>query len=195
MTLDLTFSIRVSSKFFISLLKIMERLQFGILCLVSILIWYIRHAYLLFFCHISVGVTRKLVMASLSVSDSSQNLGARAVTTGKVRKGCLVASIPEEFSKKSSQCVSLMKLGVGHPLVGELGVFLLTTAALETVRRFSNAKCPFVWKGLQALQILCNLPFSWIQRWTPKGLVKNMQVGFDISILVFMGSNLHISCA
>lgn len=134
-------------------------------------------------------------MASLSVSDSSQNLGARAVTTGKVRKGCLVASIPEEFSKKSSQCVSLMKLGVGHPLVGELGVFLLTTAALETVRRFSNAKCPFVWKGLQALQILCNLPFSWIQRWTPKGLVKNMQVGFDISILVFMGSNLHISCA
>ncbi|KAL8103008.1 uncharacterized protein LOC141677635 [Apium graveolens] len=114
--------------------------------------------------------------ASLSVPDSSENLGTRAVTTRKVRKGCLVASIPEEYSKKSSQCVSLMKLGVGHPVVGEIGVFLLTTAALEFARRFSNAKCPFVWKGLQALQILCNLPSSWIQRWTPfKGLVENMQ--------------------
>ncbi|KAK1378071.1 CRAL-TRIO lipid binding domain-containing protein [Heracleum sosnowskyi] len=113
--------------------------------------------------------------ASLSVSDSSENIGTRAVTTRKVRKGCLVASIPEEFSKKSSQCVSLMKLGVGHPLVGDIGVFLLTTATLEIVRRLSNAKCPFVWKGLQALQILCYLPLSWIQRTPFKGLVKNMQ--------------------
>lgn len=127
--------------------------------------------------------------ASLSVSDSSENLDVRAVTTRKVRKGCLVASIPAEYSKKSSQCVSLMKLGVGHPLVGDIGVFLLTTAALEIVRRFSNAKCPFVWKGLQALQIMCYLPCSWIERWTPfKVLVENMQVGFDIS-------NIHISCA
>lgn len=134
--------------------------------------------------------------ASLSVSDSSENSGNRASTTRKVRKGCLVASIPEYYSKKSSQCVSLMKLGVGHPVVGDVGVFLLTTAVLEIVRRFSNAKCPFVWQGLQALQILCFPPFSWIQRWTPfKGLVKNMQVGSDLSILVFMGSNLHISCA
>lgn len=147
--------------------------------------------------HISVGVTRKFLMgASLSVSDSNENLGTRAFITRKVRKGCLVASIPEEFSKKSSQCASLMKLGVGHPVVGEIGLFLLTTAALEFVRRFSNAKCPFVWKGLQALQILCNLPFNWIQRWTPyKGLVENMQVGVDISILVFMGSKLHIFCS
>lgn len=114
--------------------------------------------------------------ASLSVSDSSENSETRAVTTRKVRQGCLVASIPEVYSKKSSQCVSLMKLGVGHPMVGDVGVFLLTTAALEIVRRFSNAKCPFVWRGLQALQILCYPPFSWIQRWTPfKGLVKNMQ--------------------
>lgn len=118
--------------------------------------------------------------ASLSVSDSGENSGTRAVTTRKVRNGRLVASIPEYYSKKSSQCVSLMKLGVRNPLVGDIGVFLLTTAALEVVRRISNAKCPFVWQGLQALQILCYPPFSWIQRWTPfKGLVTNMQVGYE----------------
>lgn len=114
--------------------------------------------------------------ASLSVSNSSENSETRLVTARKVRKGCLVASIPELYSKKSSQCVSLMKLGVGHPMVGDIGVFLLTTTALEIVRRFSNAKCPFVWQGLQALQLLCYPPFSWIQRWIPfKGMVKNMQ--------------------
>lgn len=101
-------------------------------------------------------------MASLSVSDSSESSGTGAVTTTKEHKGRLVASIPETYSKKSLQCVSLVKQGVGHPVVGDIGVFLLTTAALEIVRRISKAKCPFVWQGLQALQLLCYPPFRWI---------------------------------
>jgi len=61
--------------------------------------------------------------------------------------------------------------------VGQVAIFLLKVAALETVRRVSRCKCPHVWNGLQALQLLCYPPFKWIQRWAPfKGLVKGVQV-------------------
>lgn len=114
---------------------------------------------------------------SLRVSHSSKSSEPRVITTTKVRKGCLVASVPKGFSKKSLQCIASMKQGIlGNGAAGDIGVFLLTTAALEIVRRLSKAKCPFVWHGLQALQLLCYPPLRWIQRWTPfKGLVKNME--------------------
>lgn len=73
--------------------------------------------------------------------------------------------------------VSLIHGGFGSSAVGRLTFFVLKVAALEIVRRFSKSRCPCVWRGLQALQILCYPPFKWIQRWTPvKGLVKSMQV-------------------
>ncbi|WOH12345.1 hypothetical protein DCAR_0831847 [Daucus carota subsp. sativus] len=113
---------------------------------------------------------------SVSVSGSSENLETRDVNTRMAHQVGLVGSVPEAYSKKSLQCVSFIKKGVAHPVVGIIGVFLLKTAALEVVRRISNAKFPIVWEGLQALQLLCYPPFRWIERWTPfKGLVKNMQ--------------------
>eukprot|EP00258_Populus_trichocarpa_P048730 XP_024464749.1 SEC14-like protein 5 isoform X1 [Populus trichocarpa] len=68
--------------------------------------------------------------------------------------------------------------------VGQVAIFLLKVAALETVRRVSRCKCPHVWNGLQALQLLCYPPFKWIQRWAPfKGLVKGVQM-FSRPLLV-----------
>lgn len=56
-------------------------------------------------------------------------------------------------------------------------MFLLKVGALEIVRRFSGATCPFVWSGIQALQVVCYPPLKWIERWAPfKGLVSGMQV-------------------
>lgn len=126
---------------------------------------------------------------SLRVSYSSKSSEPRVITTTKARKGCLVASVPKGFSKKSLQCIASMKQGIlGNGAAGDIGVFLLTTAALEIVRRLSKAKCPFVWHGLQALQLLCYPPLRWIQRWAPfKGLVKNMEVGFLLYVILFYG--------
>lgn len=60
---------------------------------------------------------------------------------------------------------------------GQIVFFFLKVAALETVRRFSRAQCPFVWKAIQSLQILCFPPFKWICRWTPFGMfVEGVQV-------------------
>ncbi|KAK7261457.1 hypothetical protein RIF29_27770 [Crotalaria pallida] len=67
--------------------------------------------------------------------------------------------------------------GSGSSSLGHIAIFLLKVAALEMVRRFSKSRCPHIWRGLRALQILCYPPFKWIQRWAPfKGLVKSMQV-------------------
>ncbi|KAK3037813.1 hypothetical protein RJ639_031854 [Escallonia herrerae] len=92
-------------------------------------------------------------------------------------KSCSVASAKKGLSEKTLKCILSMKQGIqGNGAAGEIGIFLLTTATLEIVRRFSRAKCPFIWRGLQALQLLCYPPFTWMQRWTPfKCLVKSVQ--------------------
>lgn len=60
---------------------------------------------------------------------------------------------------------------------GPVVLFLLEVAALDVVRRFSKARCPFVWSGLQALQVVCYPPLKWIQKWNPcRILVKSMQM-------------------
>lgn len=93
-------------------------------------------------------------------------------------KSYLVASTHKASSQPFRKIVSIShgKSGNGA-FFGNAALFLLKVAALETVRRFSKAKCPFAWRGLQALQVLCYPPFKWIQRFAPfKGLVKGMQV-------------------
>lgn len=98
---------------------------------------------------------------------------------------CLVNSSNELFSKKSFKQISSLYHGrMGNGTISQVALFLLKLAALETVRRVSKAKCPFAWKGLQALQILCYPPFKWIQRWAPfKGLVQGVQA-FSNPLLV-----------
>ncbi|KAJ0558355.1 putative CRAL-TRIO lipid binding domain-containing protein [Helianthus annuus] len=93
-------------------------------------------------------------------------------------KSRLFGFTANKYSKKTVKCVPPMKVSlVATGKAGDIGVFLLKTAALEIVRRFSSVHCPLIWRGLQALQIFCCPPFKWIQKWAPfTSLVKGMQV-------------------
>ncbi|KAI7983151.1 hypothetical protein LOK49_LG15G01436 [Camellia lanceoleosa] len=151
-----------------------SRLLFKLAPLIEIRLWLSQHlAYALInFYHLS------------SMGDSFDNLGSRknceltsVINNNKVSKSCLVASSPKSFSQKATQhVVSFNPIRMGRGTAGDAALFLLKVAALETVRRFSRAKCPFLWHGIQVLQVLCYPPLKWIQRWAPfKGLVNNMQ--------------------
>ncbi|XP_057480654.1 uncharacterized protein LOC130767709 [Actinidia eriantha] len=98
-------------------------------------------------------------------------------TNKRVSKTCLVASNPKSSTQKSTRhVVSTDHRRMGRGTAGDAALFLLKVAALETVRRFSRARCPFVWCGIQALQVLCYPPLKWIQRWAPfTGLVYSVQ--------------------
>ncbi|XVF20086.1 hypothetical protein REPUB_Repub11eG0168100 [Reevesia pubescens] len=89
-------------------------------------------------------------------------------------KGNLVVSSPKELSKNGFRQITV----IGNRRdVKDAAIFLLKIAALETVRRVSKAKCPFLWHGIQALQVICYPPVNCIQKWAPfKGLVKGMQM-------------------
>ncbi|XP_077216549.1 uncharacterized protein LOC143851107 [Tasmannia lanceolata] len=97
-------------------------------------------------------------------------------SSGKASKQRLVASPPKGFQKTFKNLVSSKHAKLGGGSADQIIFFLLKVASLEIVRRFSRARCPFIWKGLQALQVLSYPPFKWIQRWAPfKNLVKGMQ--------------------
>ncbi|OMO91285.1 hypothetical protein COLO4_18478 [Corchorus olitorius] len=93
-------------------------------------------------------------------------------------KGDLVVSSPKAFPKSSyKKLVSIPNRRVVKGAAGDVAIFLLKVAALETVRRVSKAKCPFLWRGIQALQVICYPPVSFIQKWAPfKGLANGMQM-------------------
>ncbi|OIW09174.1 hypothetical protein TanjilG_11312 [Lupinus angustifolius] len=92
------------------------------------------------------------------------------MTENKAYKKLLIPSQPK--------CFTLINYGgFGSSSVGSITIFLLKVAALEMFRRFSKSRCPYVWRVLQALQMLCYPPLEWIPWWEPfKGLVKSMQV-------------------
>lgn len=117
----------------------------------------------------------------LHVSHSSKNLEPSVITSKRPFKRRLVASTSKDLPRKTFQCITSMnQVILGKGAAGNIGLFIIKIAALDIVRRFSRAKCPFVWRGLQALQPFCYPPFKWIQRWAPfKGLVECMQVCFQ----------------
>lgn len=108
------------------------------------------------------------------MGDSSYGIPREAnlVMSGKKQsQNYLVAS------RSKASLHSLGALRIGNNLVGQAALFALKVAALEVARRFSRAKCPWAWRGFQALQFLCYSPFKWFRRFAPfKALVDNLQV-------------------
>ncbi|XP_071708037.1 uncharacterized protein [Rutidosis leptorrhynchoides] len=107
----------------------------------------------------------------------NKKLELRITATQNIPKSRLLGPLANKSSRKTLKCVTSMKVSVvATGGAGDIVAFLLTTAALEIVKRFSSAHCPVIWRGIQALQILCCPPFKWIQKWAPfTGLVKGMQ--------------------
>lgn len=118
-------------------------------------------------------------------SSSSRTSVVTNSTSSTIKKstGRLIASVHKPFANQSLQRMPFRNHLISHMNLGRVAAnptasFLIKVAALEVVRRFSKARCPFVWSALQALQVVCFPPFKWIQRWNPfRALVKGMQVG------------------
>lgn len=116
---------------------------------------------------------------SLPSSEFGKKTGtASIVTNNKLTKRRSVAPLPKASSQPSFRHIaSLSHSRSANDAVGHVALFILKVAALETVRRFSRAKCPFAWRSIQALQVLCYPPFKWIQRVAPfRSLAKGIQV-------------------
>ncbi|KAL6980516.1 hypothetical protein U1Q18_022155 [Sarracenia purpurea var. burkii] len=114
---------------------------------------------------------------SLRMVHSSKKFELKAVTTKKQSADCLIASTSKGLPQKASKCFTSVKQGLfGSADTGDIGIFMAKTVSLEIVRRYSRTKCPAVWYGLQALQVLCYPPFKWIQTWAPfKFLIRYIQ--------------------
>lgn len=93
-------------------------------------------------------------------------------------KVTLVASSSKSISHKSLKQIPFFNNGKITKLpVNDVALFLLKVGALETVRRLSNHKCPFIWSSLQSLQVFCYPPLKWLQRWNLfKNFIKGMQM-------------------
>ncbi|KAI3772371.1 hypothetical protein L6452_03556 [Arctium lappa] len=103
---------------------------------------------------------------------------AGSMTSRKDSKLTLVASVSKPLSHTSFKRIPLFNNGkIRKSPVNDVALFLLKVGALETVRRLSNARCPFVWSSLQALQAFCYPPLKWLQRWDPfRNLIKGVQM-------------------
>lgn len=107
---------------------------------------------------------------------SSEAIGS--MTSRKDSRLTLVASGSKPLSHTFLEKVPLFNNGkIRQSPMNNVALFLLKVGALETVRRLSKARCPFVWSGLQALQVFCYPPLKWLQRWDPfRNLIKGAQI-------------------
>uniref|UniRef100_A0A0E0D8U7 CRAL-TRIO domain-containing protein n=1 Tax=Oryza meridionalis TaxID=40149 RepID=A0A0E0D8U7_9ORYZ len=112
------------------------------------------------------------------MASSSKNFQSSS-KPGSDRKyqGALVASPAKAISPKTvKQIVPGKHLILSGESTSHLASFLVKVIALEVVRRFSKARCPFIWNSIQALQVLGYPPFRWIQQWAPlKFIVQGIQ--------------------
>lgn len=102
---------------------------------------------------------------------------ANIINNKSTSKRCFIASSPKSgLQNPTRNTVPFNHIRMSGT-ASDAALFLIKVAALETLRRFSKARCPVVWCGIQVLQALCYPPLKWIQRWAPfKGLISSMQV-------------------
>ncbi|MCL7039389.1 hypothetical protein MKW94_006739 [Papaver nudicaule] len=109
------------------------------------------------------------------ISSSTKKLEVPGSSSSKSKRysgKSLIASVPKTLKR----IPLLNNGGLRNEYAGHIAIFLLKVAGLEVIRRVSKAKCPFSWRGIQALQLLCYPPLKWIERWAPfKGLIMGMQ--------------------
>lgn len=77
------------------------------------------------------------------------------------------SSLPQALWKKSIAPVKSLKRVNFANAAGQLLLFGAKVAALEAVRRISQARCRPLWWGLQGIFTIQAPPFNWLQRWSP----------------------------
>ncbi|PHU15947.1 hypothetical protein BC332_17152 [Capsicum chinense] len=113
---------------------------------------------------------------SFNPTPGTKSTVTTAIATKNEAKQHIISSGSNSFANVRQ--IDLIKYGKQRKGSGnQLVLFLVKVAALEAVRRISRSKCPLVWSGLQALQIVCYPPIKWIQRWNPfRVLIEGMQI-------------------
>jgi len=117
------------------------------------------------------------------------------------RRPFLAASFPKALLQKAVvPFVSLKQVKVTRETTGKFVFFLLKVAALEVVRRISEAKFPVLWKGIQGIGLLKCPPFSWLQRWTPFRFLATSTQEFSRPVFflsiatTFLGQSKELDC-
>jgi hypothetical protein len=77
------------------------------------------------------------------------------------------SSLPQALWRKSIAPVKSLKRVNLANAAGQLLLFGAKVAALEAVRRISQARCRPLWWGLQGIFTIQAPPFNWLQRWSP----------------------------
>ncbi|MCE3051448.1 hypothetical protein HAX54_049862 [Datura stramonium] len=113
---------------------------------------------------------------SFNPTPGTKSMVTPAVSTKNESKKHIISSGSNSFANiRQIDLIKYEKQGRGSG--NQLVFFLVKVAALEAVRRISRSKCPFVWSGLQALQVVCYPPLKWMQRWNPfRVLIEGMQM-------------------
>ncbi|KAL1826728.1 hypothetical protein ACET3Z_005140 [Daucus carota] len=112
-------------------------------------------------------------------SPPERNNLATSVNTRETVSGIrLVSSRSKSFARESLEKLVTLNGGkLGSGTFGHVAVFLVKVAVLEAIRKLSKSKYPFIWSGLQALQVISYSPFKWMQRWVPfRVLAKGMKM-------------------
>lgn len=76
------------------------------------------------------------------------------------------SSLPQALWRKSIAPVKSLKKVNFASAAGQLVLFGVKVAALEAVRRISQARCRPLWWGLQGIFSIQAPPFNWLQRWS-----------------------------
>ncbi|KAG0558512.1 hypothetical protein M758_10G031400 [Ceratodon purpureus] len=77
------------------------------------------------------------------------------------------SSLPQELWRKSIAPVKSLKRVNLTNAAGQFLLFGAKVAALEAVRRISQARFRPLWWGLQGIFTIQAPPFNWLQRWSP----------------------------
>ncbi|PKA48550.1 hypothetical protein AXF42_Ash017449 [Apostasia shenzhenica] len=94
---------------------------------------------------------------------------------GEEMRNRSLASSPEEAIplRPSKLLVSSKTLRLIPNHSAEIFSLAIKVAALETLRRFSKARCPILWRVVRSFQVLSYPPFKWMQRWGPLRILVN----------------------
>ncbi|KAG6535554.1 SEC14-like protein 5 [Zingiber officinale] len=107
------------------------------------------------------------------MSDSSKNSqSANSLSSKSMHRKTPLPSTPGSILPKAfKHMVPYNSFSQRSGPTAKVAIFILKVAALEAVRRFAKARCSFIWKTIQSLQILCFPPIKWISRWKPFGMM------------------------
>lgn len=105
------------------------------------------------------------------------------------------SSLPQALWRKSVAPVKSLKRVNLANAAGQLLLFGAKVAALDAVRRLSQARCRPLWWGLQGIFTIQAPPFNWLQRWSPFQHIAQATQVFLLQHVLMLFACFDTSCA